>query len=298
MTPLDPLVPLFDARSESLSLLPELARWYGGGLSLPEARDGRPGVYSNFVTSLDGRITFDEPGVYSGGDISFRNPHDRYLMGLLRSASDAILVGAETLRVEPKHVWTARGLFRDRPDAVDTFARQRAALGLPERLLHVFVTGSGRLGGRPRVLDAPDAEVLFLTTPLGKAALDRQFPEGEVQTLVCGEGRAVDMDRALRLLHARFGVARLLCEGGPTLLGALVTLHLLDHAFLSMAPQIIGDAPARGARERPTWVSGYFGQPDETPMTRPVSLKMDPERRMIFTHNVLEYRGHPPISEA
>lgn len=286
-----PLMALMDFQQEAVRLLPELEQWYGGGLSLPKARNGRPGVYSNFVASLDGRITFDEPGHYSGGDISFRNPHDRVMMGLLRSACDAILVGAETLRVEPKHVWTPRGLFRDDPRTADVLNRQRAAFGLPERLLHLFITGSGRLDGRPRVLDAPDAEVWFLTTPRGKEALERRFPEEAVNTLVVGEDQPVDLSTALQMVHERFGVNRLLCEGGPTVMGGLISEGLLDQAFLSIAPQVTGNAPAPAMADRPTWVSGYFGQPGETPAARLLSLRADPEARMLFTHYALEYRS-------
>lgn len=291
MSALPPLSSLIDLQEAPLPLMAELTRWYGGGLTLPGPRDGRPGVYSNFVTSLDGRITFNELGHYGGGEISFRNPHDRLLMGVLRSASDAVLVGAGTLRVEPNHVWTASGLFREDPATAGLLARQRAAFGLPERMLHFFVTGSGRLDATPRVLDAPDAEVWFITTPSGKATLDERFSDRRINTVVAGEGPHVDIRSAVNAIGADFGVERLLCEGGPMLIGSLLTSRLLDHAFLSVAPQIIGSAPEQDAPDRPTWVSGYFGHPGQTPEARLLSLKLDPDRSLPFCHYALEYRS-------
>jgi riboflavin biosynthesis pyrimidine reductase len=280
---------LFDIQDDSRPMIPELREWYGGGLSLPEARGGMPGVYSNFVTSLDGRITFNQPGHFGGGDISYRNPADRLVMALLRCHSDAILVGAGTLRVEPKHVWTAQALVKRDPAVAALFARQRAELGLPARYLHFFVTGSGRVNPNAAVLNAPDAEVWFITTPAGKAALESQFPDGPPRVIVPGDGPEVDMAAALQEMRERFGVNRLLCEGGPTVIGSLIQGRLLHGAFLSTAPQIIGNAPSEDDPDRPTWVSHYYGTPGQTPSAKLLSLKLDPDRRLQFAQYGLEY---------
>jgi 5-amino-6-(5-phosphoribosylamino)uracil reductase len=287
---LQPLQSLFDIQESPLQLLPELEAWYGGGLALPTAADASPGIYSNFVTSLDGRITFDDPGHYGGGDISFRNPDDRRLMALLRSAADAILVGAGTLRVEPKHLWTPEALFPNDPATAALFTRQRAAFGLPARYRHFFVTGSGELTGRPRALDAPEAEIWFVTTPAGKRALEAQFPDNPPNTVVAGPDERVDMEAAMRHLRAEFGVERLLCEGGPTLIGSLIERRLLHSAFLSTAPQIIGNASGAKGRDRPTWVSRYHGTVGTTPTAKLLSLKLDHGHQMQFSHYALHYR--------
>ena len=41
-------------------------------------------------------------------------------------------------------------------------------------------------------------------------------------------------------LRARFGVRSILCEGGPTLNGALLADGLVDELFLSLAPKLSG----------------------------------------------------------
>jgi riboflavin biosynthesis pyrimidine reductase len=56
------------------------------------------------------------------------------------------------------------------------------------------------------------------------------------------EGR-VDLAALLRSLHEE-GVRALLCEGGPTLHGALQAAGLVDELFLTIAPKLTGaDAP-------------------------------------------------------
>ena len=45
---------------------------------------------------------------------------------------------------------------------------------------------------------------------------------------------------ALRHLRAEHGVRSLLCEGGPTLMGALLHERLVDELFLTLAPQLAG----------------------------------------------------------
>jgi len=66
-----------------------------GNLGFPEPPADRPWIYSNFVQSLDGIVSF---GGYhaSGADIS-QSTEDRWLMDLLRAHADAVLVGVNTL---------------------------------------------------------------------------------------------------------------------------------------------------------------------------------------------------------
>ena len=59
--------------------------------------------------------------------------------------------------------------------------------------------------------------------------------------------RRADVRRtAFRRLRADHGVRSLLCEGGPTVFGALLTEGLVDELFLTLAPKLVGggDEPA------------------------------------------------------
>ena len=52
----------------------------------------------------------------------------------------------------------------------------------------------------------------------------------------------VDLSAAVAALHAR-GLTRLLCEGGPTLLTALLQAGLVDELCLTSTPLLVGTAP-------------------------------------------------------
>src|SRR5437867_3785648 len=106
MSDLTPLDTLLDSASGSdLPLPSELGALYGS-LRLPVAID-RPTVIGNFVTTLDGVVSLGGPGRAGGAAISGSNLHDRMVMGILRAAVDAVIVGAGTLRSVPSHLWTA-----------------------------------------------------------------------------------------------------------------------------------------------------------------------------------------------
>jgi riboflavin biosynthesis pyrimidine reductase len=57
------------------------------------------------------------------------------------------------------------------------------------------------------------------------------------------EGKA-DLPALLRSLHGE-GVRALLCEGGPTLHGALQAAGLVDELFLTIAPKLVGGVAPR-----------------------------------------------------
>src|SRR5262249_56260036 len=85
-------------------LTAELRRLYGGDLSFPAPHSNRPYVIANFVETIDGVVSFRIPGRSDGGEISGGSAEDRFVMGLLPSVSDAVLVGSGTLHGDPGHV--------------------------------------------------------------------------------------------------------------------------------------------------------------------------------------------------
>ena len=62
------------------------------------APQARPYCIANFVSTLDGVVSFNLPGQSEGAQISSSNEEDRFIMGLLRASADAVLVGSGTLQ--------------------------------------------------------------------------------------------------------------------------------------------------------------------------------------------------------
>ncbi|MCC5949314.1 MAG: dihydrofolate reductase family protein [Nitriliruptoraceae bacterium] len=241
--------------------LPEVFRAvYGGDWVLPDTT-GAPYRYSNFVMSHDGRVSFNVPGHEGGGDVSGFDPHDQWLMGLLRARADAVTVGANTLRSEPDHLWTPGFIF---PRDGDAFAELRAAEGRRPSPLQVFLTRSGDLPASAAVFAEDDLEVVVATTERGRVRLEERFgsalPAG---VLVAGE-QDLDIAALHQRLHAEHGVRTVLCEGGPRVYGALVAAGELDEEFLTLSPVLVGGSD--DAAHRPGLIEGLALSP--TPSTR------------------------------
>src|SRR5580658_8246767 len=112
-----------DKESDQPALPPELREMYDGDLRFRASSAGRPYVIANFVSTLDGVVSYAIKGKSSGSAISGSNPADRFIMGLLRASADAVMVGAGTLQdVSANSLWTPEFVY---PDAKSLFAGYR-----------------------------------------------------------------------------------------------------------------------------------------------------------------------------
>jgi riboflavin biosynthesis pyrimidine reductase len=255
MSMLAPLETLYEVdQGNALPLPPELASVYGR-LAFPP-HQGRPYVIGNFVTSLDGVTSLLVPGQAGGGPISGFNPHDHLVMGLLRAAADAVIVGAGTLRAVPHHVWTPAHVC---PAHADAYQRLRAILGKPGPPLNVIVTVRGDVDPGLRVFQSGEVPVLLVTTPAGARHLRGLGLPPSVQVM---EGENPDRLSARSILgvvaHVRPSDL-ILVEGGPHLLGDFFAEQCLDEQFLTLAPQVAG---RNGSPARPGLVAGKLFAPE------------------------------------
>lgn len=228
-----PLERLFEREGlPAWELPPALAASYGGAFGL-----ARPGCYANFVASLDGVVALAGDGE-SGHLISGDDEPDRFLMGLLRAAADAVVIGAGTFRKAAGALWHPDTIH---PAAAVPFALLRRQLGLRPQPLLVVVSASGDLDtAQPALGDA-----LLVTTPTGASRLQGRLPMGARVTVFDGprlEGRAL-----LNLLHAQ-GLQVVLMEGGPTLVGQFLQEGLIDDLFLTTAPRLFGRQSGDGRK--------------------------------------------------
>ena len=226
------LEPLFeDVAAPAGSLPPVLAELYGGELAID-----RPLLYANFVSSLDGIAAVDPEASGQGGLISGGLAADRFLMGLLRALADVVVIGAGTLRAEPRHRWTAARVY---PPAAEGFAELRRRLGLPPEPPLAVLSGSGRVD--PNLPGLAGGSIL--TTPAGAARLGAA-PAG-VRVQVLGDGPLLPVPAAIGALRAA-GNRAILTEGGPHLFGELLAARLVDQLFLTVSPVLAGRVAGGG----------------------------------------------------
>ncbi|WP_026875976.1 dihydrofolate reductase family protein [Jiangella gansuensis] len=167
-------------------------------------------VRANMVTSLDGATQGP-----NGRSATVSSPPDRVVLSLLRRLSDVVLAGAGTVRAE-KYGPAAR------PIAVV----------------------SARLDLDPAAALFTEATHRTIILTVDAAPAERRTALAEVADVVVAGDTSVDVHTALRELTDR-GLTRVLCEGGPYLLGHLVAAGCLDELCYTMTPAMVGGRSAR-----------------------------------------------------
>ena len=255
------------------SALPqELRELYDGDLRFQASPAARPFVIANFVSTIDGVVSYEVKDQSGGSAVSGSNAADRFIMGLLRASADAIIVGAGTVNdTSPGSLWTPEYTY---PDAKHLYAEYRVnKLDKPEYPFLVVVTGSGRLDLERAIFRFPAMRTVVITTSAGRDELTRRGAAAlaslEVHALDSNSG-GIDPMAILQLLQSQFGVKTLLHEGGPALLGQFLAAEAIDELFLTLSPQIAG---RKGDVTRPALVQGVEFVPNSAPWFQMLSVK-------------------------
>lgn len=266
--PGSPYTVLFDEDDREGRPLPAGIEAIYGAWRLP-AFESRPYIYSNFVMSQDGRVSFNVPGAAGGASVSRGNAHDQWLMGLLRARADAIIMGDNTLRVEPEHIWTAEAIF---PADAAAFAALRAAEGRSPLPLVIFASYDGNIQAEAAIFTRTDMHIVIVSTSDGCTRARARLAQAaaRVEFVPAGES-SVDLHWLAPRLYTHHGVRSLLCEGGPTLFGSMLAAGLVDDLFLTHSPVAIGNP--RGGPLRPGLVEGVAFDPAAPPCSTLLSVR-------------------------
>lgn len=184
----------------------------------PGGKIPRPFVTANFAVTADGRISTRN---FTPSDFSSKS--DKRRLVRIRSECDAVLVGARTL-------------------AADTMTMGIPGVRGKKPPLRVIVSNSGRIAPTLRVFQTAGALIVIFTTQ--KMPMKTRDALAPVADIFIHEGTAVDLSLSLAILSAEYGVKRLVCEGGGTLLREFAAAGLLDELHLTLCPYVFG---GRGA---------------------------------------------------
>jgi riboflavin biosynthesis pyrimidine reductase len=212
---------------------------YGGDLIFTDPPTARPLIVANFVQTIDGIVSLKIPGRAGGGEISGRNEEDTFIMGLLRSFADAVMIGEETFRNGAGHLWTPGFIYP--PMEKEFLALRKHLRKASPHPMTIIVSGLGEVNLTERLFQRDDIQSIVLTTRRGEARLKRRYGKQLPATIevLPGEG-LIDPSDMVGLLGARSGVKLLLHEGGPMLFSGFLSTLLLDELFVTVAPQIVG----------------------------------------------------------
>jgi riboflavin biosynthesis pyrimidine reductase len=185
----------------------------------------RPFTVANFVSSVDGRATVQGRSGPLGDD------GDKAVFRALRHEVDAVLVGTGTLEAERYGRLIGDPAARER-------RRQR---GMHSEPLVCIVTRGGSLPLDIPLFKEPEAEIVVFSG----AEIDVSGASARVQVVRLGPGE-LTFAAALAHLRTHHEVRSLLCEGGPTVFGALLRESVVDQLFLTLSPKLVGggDAPS------------------------------------------------------
>lgn len=197
-----------------------------------------PWLMSNFVMSADGSYAVN------GRSAGLGNKGDSARFHALRYSSDCILVAAGTARSEK---------YRQ-PSFSTDIQKLRVAYGLEPQAQLVILTRQNELPAAPATTGEPrEPEPDSLAPPLPALVVTSSDEDPDLPTIAewhqtkpeapaLAQCRSSDGATDFRgLLQGLFdaGHKRILCEGGPHLLGQLANEDLIDEFLLSLAPKLV-----------------------------------------------------------
>jgi riboflavin-specific deaminase-like protein len=185
----------------------------------------RPYTIVSCAVSLDGCL--DDA---SAERLILSGPEDLDEVDELRSAADAILVGAGTIRAD-----NPRLLVRD-PARIAA----REAAGRPPHPLRVTMTSSGDLDPAARFFTGPGEPLVYCPSAAVPAA-EKKLKDGAV---VIEAGADLSLAAVLHNLHTERSVATVLIEGGARILRDALAGDLADELRLAIAPFFVADPSA------------------------------------------------------
>ncbi len=187
----------------------------------------RPFVTANFAVTADGRLSTRK---LTPSD--FSSPRDKRRLLEIRAGCDAVLVGARTLAADTMTM----GL------PAEDLRKARVKKGKPEYPHRVIVTNSGKLSATAKVFTCGLAPaIVFSTTAMTTRAMQALAGVCDLWLHMAAEVNLTDM---LASLHEDYGVKRVVCEGGGTLLHAMLSKGLVDELHVTLCPVIFGGAKA------------------------------------------------------
>jgi 2,5-diamino-6-(ribosylamino)-4(3H)-pyrimidinone 5'-phosphate reductase len=176
----------------------------------------RPYIELISEMTVDGKLTLKR-GLSSKIIMGLMDEESHLFLHRKRSEFDAIMVGSNTIRID------------------NSILTNRLAPG--KSPIRVVPASDGLIPPGSNVLNGDVPTIIFVAEKAGPEK-KKTLEDAGVEVVVCGRER-VDIDGMMEALSDR-GIARLMVEGGPTLIWQLVARHMIDHITLIQIPYIIG----------------------------------------------------------
>jgi riboflavin-specific deaminase-like protein len=163
----------------------------------------------------------------------FGSRRDQEHLYELRAQADAVMAGART--IDTMRVKLGPGGAR--------FRRRRLRHGLAEYNLRVIVSGGGTVNPKAEIFRHRFSPIIVLASGRAPARRLRSLRQLADEVAVFGDSE-VDFVAATRWLRRKWGVQRLLSEGGGEVNAALFRAGLVNELHLTLCPLIYGGRAA------------------------------------------------------
>lgn len=177
-------------------------------------------VRANMVASVDGAAAID------GTVGNLTNSSDQRILNTVRSLADVVLIGAGTARAQ-------------RYVSVPATREIRQRHGLSPTVPVAVVSHRASLD--PALVSAADVAPLVVTSRAAPAEATDALREAGAEVIVLDSPTATSILDAL----TERGYPRILCEGGPSVLGLLLAKNALDELCVTTAPMLVGGTAPR-----------------------------------------------------
>lgn len=224
---------------------------YGEDLYFPKFRDDKPYMYSSLVTSIDGRIAFNDtpegPLIASNNFLAKEGSMvDWYTLNVLRASADAILFGANTLCAEP----TGTGHVYE-----ETLEQSRIKSGKNDVPWNIIPTINGTDVPFDHIqFTCGEVPIIFYTTPKGieickinakkvvkvlRGLDDCDDVLNKENVYIIATGSDVMNHKLGMKMLKKLGIHKMLVES-PTLMHIFIQDELMDELFLNYSCLYLG----------------------------------------------------------
>lgn len=195
---------------------------------LPTGSLSKPFIYSNFVSTVDGkvRVLKDWESYWPIG-----SEYDHTVLTQLRALSDALVHGSVTA----KSFDFVRSI--QNPDLESV----RVSRGVNTNLPYVVVSNH------------PDKDLFKnLSNPKGEKSIVVTNQKSKIPKYTGKDIRVIRLNKdrvklqdTVAFLGKNLNAKRILIEGGPSLIGSFLEEDLMDEIFLTITPKIFGNKPGK-----------------------------------------------------
>jgi len=222
---------------------------YLGQLPRPVKGAGNPFVYSNFITSLDGRIAIAQEGRSTHQvPTTITNPRDWRLYQELAGQADILITSGRYFRQSEIEEAQDRLPVSEHPDYGD-IREWRSRTGLAPQPDIAILSRSLAIPVES-FMAYQNRRIIVFTGRQAEAERITRFREQGIEVITAGEGRTVDGVELIATL-AGIGYASIYAIAGPDVLHTLLKARVLNRLYLTTTHQLLAgehfDTFTRGA---------------------------------------------------